>query len=99
LEPQGSEALVLVKPQFEVGRGRVGKGGVVRDGLAHRDAVASVISAAHSLGWNAQGVVGSPITGPAGNHEYMLWLSEHDQEHLSDEVVRKVIQDTLQSEG
>jgi 23S rRNA (cytidine1920-2'-O)/16S rRNA (cytidine1409-2'-O)-methyltransferase len=99
LEPQGSEALVLVKPQFEVGRGRVGKGGVVRDGLAHRDAVASVISAAHSLGWNAQGVVGSPITGPAGNHEYMLWLGEHDQEHLSDEVVRKVVQDTLQSEG
>ena len=99
LEPQGSEALVLVKPQFEVGRERVGKGGVVRDGLAHRDAIASVISAAHSQGWNAQGVVGSPITGPAGNHEYLLWLGEQDRDQLSDEVVRKVVQDTLQSEG
>ena len=99
LEPQGSEALVLVKPQFEVGRDRVGKGGVVRDGLAHRDAIASVISAANTLGWNAQGVVGSPITGPAGNHEYLLWLSELEDQQICDEKVRDVVQDTLKSEG
>ena len=99
LEPQGSEALVLVKPQFEVGRERVGKGGVVRDGLANRDAIASVISAANILGWNAQGVVGSPITGPAGNHEYLLWLSELEDQQISDEKVRDVVQDTLKSEG
>lgn len=99
LEPKGSEALVLVKPQFEVGRDRVGKGGVVRDGLAHRDAIASVITAANTLGWNAQGVVGSPITGPAGNHEYLLWLSELEDQQISDEKVRDVVQDTLKSEG
>ena len=99
LEPRGSEALVLVKPQFEVGRDRVGKGGVVRDGSAHRDALASVIDSAHSLGWNALGVVGSPITGPAGNHEYLLWLSELEPHQISDEKIREVIQDTLRSEG
>ena len=70
-----ADALVLVKPQFEVGRERVGKGGVVRDPSAHRDAIQQVMDAAALLGWNAQGVVASPITGPAGNHEYVLWLS------------------------
>jgi len=65
-----------VKPQFEVGRERVGKGGVVRDPLAHRDAIASVIAAAEPLGWQAAGLLGSPITGPAGNHEYLLWLKD-----------------------
>ncbi|MFN9934579.1 MAG: TlyA family RNA methyltransferase [Cyanobacteriota bacterium] len=72
----GVEAVLLVKPQFEVGRERVGKGGVVRDPLAHRDAVTAVIAAAESLGWQAVGLVGSPITGPAGNHEYLLWLRD-----------------------
>jgi 23S rRNA (cytidine1920-2'-O)/16S rRNA (cytidine1409-2'-O)-methyltransferase len=72
----GVEAVLLVKPQFEVGRERVGKGGVVRDPLAHLDAVTAVIAAAASLGWQAVGLVGSPITGPAGNHEYLLWLRD-----------------------
>lgn len=70
-----ADVLVLVKPQFEVGRQRVGKGGVVRDPSAHLDAIQQVINAAAELGWIAQGVVASPITGPAGNHEYVLWLS------------------------
>ncbi|MFL0790883.1 MAG: TlyA family RNA methyltransferase [Prochlorococcus sp.] len=70
-----AEAVVLVKPQFEVGRQRVGKGGVVRDPAAHVDALESVIAAAAELGWQPQGVVASPITGPAGNHEYLLWLA------------------------
>lgn len=68
------EAVLLVKPQFEVGRARVGRGGVVRDPAAHRDAIEGVIAAAQALDWAASGVVASPITGPAGNHEYLLWL-------------------------
>lgn len=68
------EAVLLVKPQFEVGRARVGRGGVVRDPAAHRDAIEGVIAAAAALAWPASGVVASPITGPAGNHEYLLWL-------------------------
>ena len=70
-----AEALVLIKPQFEVGKARVGKGGVVRDQTAHRDAIESVVAAASELDWQPQGIVGSPITGPAGNHEYVLWLA------------------------
>ena len=74
LAPGGREALLLVKPQFEVGRSRVGKGGVVRDPAAHVDAIEGVIRAGEALGWQGQGLVASPITGPAGNHEYLLWL-------------------------
>ena len=74
LRPERREALLLVKPQFEVGKERVGKGGVVRDPAAHVDAIEGVIAAAALEGWSASGVTASPITGPAGNHEYLLWL-------------------------
>jgi 23S rRNA (cytidine1920-2'-O)/16S rRNA (cytidine1409-2'-O)-methyltransferase len=78
LEPQTPGAavdlVVLVKPQFEVGRAQVGKGGVVRDPVAHGDAIAGVIGAAAPLGLEPAGLIASPITGPAGNHEYLLWL-------------------------
>ena len=76
LQPQGAEAVVLVKPQFEVGRGRVGRGGVVREPEAHADAVRGVMAAAETVGWHPHGLIASPITGPAGNHEYLLWLAE-----------------------
>jgi len=71
-----ADLVLLVKPQFEVGRDRVGKGGVVRDPVAHVDAIHGVISAAGALGLEAWGLVASPITGPAGNHEYLLWLRQ-----------------------
>ena len=74
LRSDGAEAVVLVKPQFEVGRERVGKGGVVRDPRAHVDAISAVMAAAVPCGWQAAGLVASPLTGPAGNHEYLLWL-------------------------
>ena len=74
LTPGQNDLVLLVKPQFEVGRGRVGKGGVVRDPAAHEDAIGGVIGAAAGLGLKAAGLVASPITGPAGNHEYLLWL-------------------------
>ena len=69
-----ADLLPMVKPQFEVGRERLGTGGVVRD-LAHRaDAVATVAAAAADLGWGTAGVVASPLPGPAGNVEFFLWL-------------------------
>lgn len=78
LKPERCELVLLVKPQFEVGRARVGKGGVVRDPAAHEDAIGGVIGAAAGLGLSAAGLVASPITGPAGNHEYLLWLKPGD---------------------
>ncbi|MFB2772502.1 TlyA family RNA methyltransferase [Pelatocladus sp. BLCC-F211] len=72
-QPQ-REAILLVKPQFEVGKSRVGKKGVVRDPKDHADAIAQVLQAAIELGWNYKGLTWSPVTGPAGNIEYLLWL-------------------------
>jgi 23S rRNA (cytidine1920-2'-O)/16S rRNA (cytidine1409-2'-O)-methyltransferase len=70
----GADLLPMVKPQFEVGRERLGAGGVVRD-LEHRaDAVETVARAAADLGWGTAGVVASPLPGPAGNVEFFLWL-------------------------
>lgn len=68
------DAVLLVKPQFEVGKSRVGKKGVVRDPDDQADAIFQVLQAADSLGWKYKGLTWSPITGPAGNIEYLLWL-------------------------
>mgnify|MGYP000111210443 CR=1 FL=1 len=68
-------AIVLVKPQFEVGRRRVGRGGVVRDPAARHDALTAVAEAARRSGWPLAGVCPSPLRGAAGNVEYLAHLS------------------------
>lgn len=72
--PAGKPIVALVKPQFEVGREQVGKGGVVRDEAARRGAVEKIRTWATANGLLAEGDVESPITGPAGNVEYLLLL-------------------------
>jgi len=72
--PVGKPIVALVKPQFEVGREQVGKGGVVRDEAARRGAVDKIRVWAQSHGFHAGDDVESPITGPAGNVEYLLLL-------------------------
>jgi len=69
-----ADFVLLVKPQFEVGKGRVGAGGVVRDSADRADAVRTVAGAAGRLGLGVQGITASPLPGPAGNVEYFLWL-------------------------
>jgi len=69
----GCALIVLVKPQFEVGRERVGKGGIVRDESAQRDAVEKVRSAVGALGCREVDVVESPILGREGNREFLLY--------------------------
>jgi 23S rRNA (cytidine1920-2'-O)/16S rRNA (cytidine1409-2'-O)-methyltransferase len=70
----GGHALLLVKPQFEVGKGEVGKGGVVRDDAKRRAALEAVEAAARELGFEVLGHAESPIEGPAGNREWLLAL-------------------------
>ncbi len=71
----GADLLVLVKPQFEVGRERLPAGGVVRNPTDRADAVRQVARAAAELGRGVRGVVASPLPGPNGNVEYVLWLA------------------------
>jgi len=70
----GGDLVLMVKPQFEVGREKVGTGGVVRDSAIRTDAVRDVARSAEVLGFGVRGVVASPLPGPAGNVEYFLWL-------------------------
>ncbi len=70
-----ADFVLLVKPQFEVGKGKVGAGGVVRDPALRADAVRTVADAAAVLGLGVAGVTASPLPGPAGNVEYFLWLT------------------------
>lgn len=74
------EVVLLVKPQFEVGREKVGKKGVVRIQRDRAEAIMQVWQTAKDLGWQYRGLTTSPITGPAGNVEYLLWLSMTDSE-------------------
>jgi 23S rRNA (cytidine1920-2'-O)/16S rRNA (cytidine1409-2'-O)-methyltransferase len=69
------DVIALIKPQFEVGKGKLGKGGVVRDDALRQRVVAEVCAFASGLGFVVRGVVAAPITGPAGNQEYLVWLA------------------------
>jgi len=71
--PQLREAVILVKPQFEVGRGNVGKRGIVRDPEAHRQAVEKVAASVASFGWRVVESIASQITGAEGNREFLLY--------------------------
>ena len=66
--------LALIKPQFEVGKGKIGKGGVVRDPALHESVVADLKGFCEQSGWSVQGVVPSPILGPKGNREFFIYL-------------------------
>ena len=70
--PGLSEAVILIKPQFEVGRGNVGKGGIVRDPEAHQQAIDKVVGCMESLNWKVIETIPSPITGAEGNREFLL---------------------------
>ena len=66
--------IALIKPQFEVGRGEVGKGGVVRDAMKHREVITAISSVAENLGLKVRGVTESPILGPKGNREFLIFM-------------------------
>jgi 23S rRNA (cytidine1920-2'-O)/16S rRNA (cytidine1409-2'-O)-methyltransferase len=71
--PGLTEAVILVKPQFEAGRGNIGKGGIVRDPAAHQFAIDRVADCVSSLGWEVVETIPSPITGMEGNKEFLLY--------------------------
>jgi 23S rRNA (cytidine1920-2'-O)/16S rRNA (cytidine1409-2'-O)-methyltransferase len=71
---KGGSILTLIKPQFEVGRGEVGKGGVVRDAALHQKVIGRISKFSEGLGLRVLGVVESPILGPKGNKEFFIYL-------------------------
>lgn len=71
---EGGQAVCLIKPQFEAGREKVGKKGVVRDRKVHVEVIESVLADAQAIGFHILGLEYSPIKGPEGNIEYLVWL-------------------------
>ncbi|WAS94334.1 TlyA family RNA methyltransferase [Nannocystis punicea] len=69
-----ADIVALIKPQFELGPGRVGKGGIVRDAEDHAEACRAVVAAAEALGLRQMGLCDSPIEGQDGNREFLVWL-------------------------
>jgi 23S rRNA (cytidine1920-2'-O)/16S rRNA (cytidine1409-2'-O)-methyltransferase len=85
-----ADFVLLVKPQFEVGKGRVGAGGVVRETTDRSAAVHRVTAAAGQLGLGVRGVTASPLPGPAGNVEYFVWLRRGAPPLDEDELQRAI---------
>jgi 23S rRNA (cytidine1920-2'-O)/16S rRNA (cytidine1409-2'-O)-methyltransferase len=87
----GGDLVPMVKPQFEVGKERVGAGGVVRDPALRADAVLDVVALAADRGLGVAGVVTSPLPGPAGNVEFFLWL-RRDAVAVPASEIRRVVE-------
>jgi 23S rRNA (cytidine1920-2'-O)/16S rRNA (cytidine1409-2'-O)-methyltransferase len=85
-----ADFVLMVKPQFEVGRERLGAGGVVRDLSLRRTSVLDVAGSALELGLGTMGITASPLPGPAGNVEYFLWL-RWGADHIDEEAVDRAI--------
>jgi 23S rRNA (cytidine1920-2'-O)/16S rRNA (cytidine1409-2'-O)-methyltransferase len=81
------EIIALVKPQFEAGKGAVGKGGVVRDPEVHRSVLLDVMACANDLDLGCAGVMRSPLLGPKGNVEFLLWCTRGATSMAPEELV------------
>ncbi|WP_235543666.1 TlyA family RNA methyltransferase [Phycicoccus sp. Soil803] len=90
------DAVVLVKPQFEVGRTRLGKGGIVRAQGDRAWAVTEVARAAVAAGLHPQGLARSPIEGGEGNAEYLLWLTPRDAQSMGWEALVRAADDVTE---
>jgi 23S rRNA (cytidine1920-2'-O)/16S rRNA (cytidine1409-2'-O)-methyltransferase len=91
-----ADIVPMVKPQFEVGKGQVGAGGVVTDPALRTDAVLAVARRAQELGWNTVGVAASPLPGPSGNVEYFLWLRATCDEPLRGDALTDAVRLTVE---
>lgn len=92
------EVVLLVKPQFEVGRSKIGKKGVVRDPQDQAAAIEQVGAAAQDLGWRFCGLTWSPLTGPEGNVEYLLWLDMSRDQPFPDRAALQAITTAAQAD-
>ncbi|MGN1098053.1 MAG: TlyA family RNA methyltransferase, partial [Clostridia bacterium] len=83
---ENGELVALIKPQFEAGRGKVGKKGVVRDKAVHREVVERIAAFAQSLGFDVAGMDFSPVKGPEGNIEYLMYAVNRPSDGISPDV-------------
>ena len=95
----GAAVVCLIKPQFEAGREKVGKKGVVRDPAVHEEVISGIIKAAQNLGFHIKGLNWSPVKGPEGNIEYLLYLVNEKTDQSCDLDIRELVKEAHQSLG
>ncbi|MCX7696032.1 MAG: TlyA family RNA methyltransferase [Caloramator sp.] len=94
LSKEEAEVICLIKPQFEAGREKVGKKGVVRDKGVHIEVIKSVLEFATSIGFSIKGLTFSPIKGPEGNIEYLLYLiNKKEMSQLDDKMIENIVEE------
>lgn len=88
------EVVALIKPQFEAGREKVGKKGVVRDARVHLEVIHRVVKIAREMGFITRGLTFSPVKGPEGNIEYLIWLTKDRlaQNNVTDELIEQTVE-------
>lgn len=91
-----ADIVPMVKPQFEVGKGQVGTGGVVSDPALRIDAVLGVARRAAELDWHTVGVTASPLPGPSGNVEYFLWLRSVADHPLNGDALVQAVAEAVE---
>ncbi len=95
---EGGQAVALIKPQFEAGKEKVGKKGVVRDIATHYDVVERLTAFAAATGFYVKGLTFSPIKGPEGNIEYLMYLEKNQQAGMDDAVSCRTVVDSSHEE-
>ncbi len=86
LKPNGT-AVCLIKPQFEAGKEKVGKKGVVRDPAVHTEVIENILSVIHNVGFSVLGLTYSPVKGPEGNIEYLVYIKKSDTPEMLCQVI------------
>ena len=101
LTGSGGQGVILIKPQFEAGRGKVGKKGVVRDAQTHADVLLNIIGFTETFGWQTRALDFSPITGPEGNIEFLAEIRKRTGETpmIGEEEVRRVVAEAHRTHG
>jgi 23S rRNA (cytidine1920-2'-O)/16S rRNA (cytidine1409-2'-O)-methyltransferase len=92
-----ADIVPMVKPQFEVGKGQVGAGGVVHNPDLRASSVLAVARCAEQLGWHTLGITASPLPGPSGNVEYFLWLRADTDRGLADDGLKRAVHDAVEA--
>ena len=97
MEKNFFEGVFLIKPQFQVGKEMIGKGGVVKGKKNHLYALQSVINSIISKDWYVNGLIASPLVGPAGNHEYLIWISDRKLVNalINQDFLEQLVNNTL----
>ena len=96
LNPEFHEMVCLIKPQFEAGKEKVEKGGVIRDKKVHIEVIENVINFAKKLDYKINGLTFSSIKGPSGNIEYLIWLSTKSEEETTFDI-KSIVDNAFQT--